>query len=170
MLLLRQHATGSSSIEGEVCGDTGGSTCNEGESIDGSINVVDPTGVKSIQTFGLSPLSGPRLGGTVLHIFAPSFGGGAAYRCRFDDGDVTDGDTVATYDAVNEILTCPSRPLTIGAADVSISLNAQDFSTYPVKVRSWHRCKQASPHTFTDRERASTSVVLDSSPSLIMRS
>ena len=85
----------------------------------------------SIRSFGLCPLSGPDLGGTLVRIFAPSFQGGTDYRCRFGEGPTALVE--ASYFAPTEILRCMTSPLTAdGAKIVAISLNAQDFATYPV--------------------------------------
>ena len=61
----------------------------------------------SVRVFGLSPLSGPQVGGTQLQLFAPGFEGGIAYRCRFNAPPLQ-SDEVAVYDDGTEILRCRS--------------------------------------------------------------
>ena len=66
-------------------------------------------------------------------MYTPDFADGTAYRCRFDalGGPVY---VRASYDERHELLSCNTQPSTVnGPLTISISLNDQDYTAYPVQ-------------------------------------
>ena len=136
---------------------------------DGSATKVSAEAMRiaeSVRDFGLSPLSGPHLGGTLLKLFTPGFQDGTAYRCRFSTSE-GQAEAAAEYDQHVEVLSCKSPPLAIGTTTVAVSLNAQDFSTYPVPFTVFAHAVVDSIVPSSGPQYGNTTVIIEGSHFLI---
>ena len=93
----------------------------------------------------LHPLAGPTGGTTLVGVHGHALAGGSDYRCKFGHIDGIPATVVSS-----ELITCHSPALPIGAVNVSIALNAQQYMSMPLPNFTFYepnRVLELSPST-----------------------